>query len=74
MAAKVLYTAKGNDAAQIVWPQTGPDNERFKFTSGQVTAIPGLIGYGDGTITYPDGRLFPAISTQGSTFAHQKTS
>jgi hypothetical protein len=72
MAAKVLYTAKGNDPSTLVWPQTGPENERFKLTSGAPLNITGLIGYGDGTITYPDGRLFPSLSTQGSTFVHQK--
>ena len=72
MSAKVLYTAKGADAAAITWPPVGPPYERFNFNSGQVASIPTLIGYGDGTITYPDGRLFPPISSQGSTFAHQK--
>lgn len=72
MAAKILYTAKGSDAASVTWPPAGPPNERFKFTSGQTLVIPDLIGYGDGTITYPDGRLFPAMSSQGSTFVHQK--
>lgn len=74
MAAKVLYTAKGTDPAAITWPQVGPLNERFVLNNGVVAAIPTLIGYGDGSITFPDGRLFPAMSSQGSTFAHQKTS
>lgn len=72
MAAKILYTAKGTDLAMITWPQVGPPNERFKFTSGQSLIINDLIGYGDGTITYPDGRIFPPITAQGSTLIHQK--
>lgn len=74
MAAKILYVAKGADPAAITWPAAGPPSERFNFNSGQVTSIPGLIGYGDGSITYPDGRIFPMLSSQGSTFAHQKGS
>lgn len=72
MTAKVLYTKKGSDPATILWPITGPPSEQFKITAGSPTVIDGLIGYGDGTITYPDGRLFPALTGQGSTFAHQK--
>lgn len=71
MAAKVLYTAKGSDAAVITWPSVGPPNDRFQLTSGQPISVLGLIGYGDGTITYPDGRLFPALSAQGSTAINQ---
>jgi hypothetical protein len=74
MGAKVLYTAKGTDPAVIVWPAVGPASDRFNLISGQVVAIAGLIGYGDGSITYADGRLFPALSAQGSTMVHQKTS
>lgn len=72
MAAKLLYTAKGNDPATITWPPIGPPSDQVKVTSGQPLAVAGLIGYGDGTITYPDGRLFPALSLQGSSFVHQK--
>jgi hypothetical protein len=72
MGAKILYVAKGTDPAAVYWPQVGPTHERWKFNSGQVSSMPDLIGYGDGTITYPDGRLFPAMSSQGSTFVHQK--
>ncbi len=73
MAAKLLYTAKGNDPATIIWPQVGPPADQVKLTSGQPVSISGLIGYGDGTITYPDGRLFPSLSAQGSTIVHQKS-
>lgn len=72
MTAKVLYTKKGSDPAAITWPPLGPPNERWTLNSGTPLVIPNLIGYGDGTITFPDGRLFPAASTQGSTFIHQE--
>lgn len=73
MSAKVLYTAKGADPAVITWPVAGPPNDQIKLTSGVALAVVGLIGYGDGSITYPDGRLFPALSLQGSTIVHQKS-
>lgn len=72
MTAKVLYTAKGNDPATIVWPAAGPPGDQFKLTSGTPISILGLIGYGDGSITYPDGRLLPSLSAAGSTIVHQK--
>jgi len=72
MSAKLLYTAKGNDPATITWPAIGPPTDQVQVTSGKPLAVAGLIGYGDGTITYPDGRLFPALSSQGSSFVHQK--
>lgn len=72
MPAKVVYTAKGSDPAAILWPPAGPPAERFLLQSGQPAVLPNLIGYGNGTITYPDGRVFPPVSSQGSTFVHQK--
>jgi hypothetical protein len=72
MVAKILYTAKGSDPATLLWPLAGPPNERFALTSGQSVVIAGLIGYGDGSATYPDGRLFPSLTTQGSSVVHQK--
>lgn len=72
MTAKVLYTKKGSDPTTIMWPTAGPLSERFTFTSGTPTVITGLIGYGDGSITFPDGRAFPPLTAMGSTFAHQK--
>lgn len=72
MTAKVLYTAKGADPSTILWPPAGPPNERFKITNGTALVIPDLIGYGDGSITYADGRAFPPLSTAGSTFVHQR--
>ena len=72
MAAKVLYTKKGSDPTTITWPSAGPPSEQFQITSGAAVTLHGLIGYGDGTITFPDGRLFPAITSQGSTLVHQK--
>jgi len=71
--AKILYVAKGADPSTITWPLAGPPQERFKFTSGTALTIDGLIGYGDGSATYPDGRSFPMISSQASTFTHQKS-
>jgi hypothetical protein len=72
MAAKVLYTQKGSDPATIIWPTSGPAAERFTFTSGTPQVIANLIGYGDGSITYHDGRTFPPVTAAGSTFGHQK--
>lgn len=73
MTAKVLYTKRGSDPTTIFWPPAGPPSERFQLTSGTPTVIPGLIGYGDGTFTFPDGRLVPTMSDQGSVFVHQKS-
>lgn len=70
MTAKVLYTANGTDPANITWPAAGPNDEVFAFQSGVVTVIPSLIGYGDGSILFPDGRKFPAVTPQGSSFVH----
>lgn len=72
MAAKVLYTKKGNDPTTITWPDAGPPSERFTLTSGTPLVIAGLIGYGDGTFTFPDGRRVPGLTSQGSTLVHQK--
>lgn len=72
MTAKVLYTAIGSDPAAIAWPPSGVPNDIFNFNSGQITVVPSLIGYGDGSITYADGRKFPAVTPQGSTFVHQE--
>jgi hypothetical protein len=70
--AKVLYTQKGTDPTTIIWPSAGPPNERWPLTSGVPTVIFNLIGYGDGSVTYPDGRALPPLSPQGSTVVHQK--
>lgn len=72
MSAKILYTQAGSDTATLLWPPTGPAKEQWKFTSGAPLVIPELIGYPDGSITFPDGRVFPKITAQGSTFVHQK--
>jgi hypothetical protein len=72
MAAKVLYTAKGTDPSTVTWPSTGPPKERWTFSSGVPVVIPELIGYGNGNITFADGRQFPVMSQQGSTMVHQK--
>ncbi len=72
MAAKILYTQAGSDGATLLWPPNGPTKEQWKFTAGAPLVIPELIGYGDGTITFADGRVFPKLSSQGSTFVHQK--
>jgi len=72
MAAKILYTKQGSDPTTLVWPASGPPSERWTFTSGTALAIPELIGYGNGTTTYADGRAFPVITSQGSTLLHQK--
>jgi hypothetical protein len=72
MAAKVLYTPKGSDAATMTWPNVGPVYDRFQFSSG-TNAIPTLIGYAnDGSITFADGRAFPQTTPQGSTLTHTK--
>lgn len=71
MTAKVLYTKKASDPTTITFPDAGPPSDRFVLTNGTATVIQGLIGYGDGSITYADGRAFPKLSGQGSTFAHQ---
>lgn len=73
MTAKILYTQAGSDPAAINWPPSGPASDVFTFAAGQITIIPTLIGYGDGSITYADGRKFPAVTPQGSTFVHQET-
>ncbi len=72
MTAKVLYTARGSDPAAITWPIAGVPSDMFNFNNGQITVIPSLIGYGDGSITFADGRPFPSITPQGSTFVHQE--
>ena len=71
MAAKVLYTQKGSDPTTLVWPPAGPPHQRWTFTSGTALVIPELIGYRD-FITFADGRLFPPVTSQGSTLVHQK--
>jgi hypothetical protein len=70
MAAIVLYTAAGGDPTIITWPDVGPPYERWTFTAGTALAVAGLIGYGDGSITFEDGRTFPQKTSQGSTFYH----
>jgi len=72
MSAKVLYTKGGSDPTVLVWPDKGPWYERWSFTSGTALVIQGLIGYGDGSITFADGRLFPPVTAQGSTMVHKK--
>jgi hypothetical protein len=72
MAAKVTYTQKGSDPTTIVWPAQGPNHEKFTLVSGTAQVCPGLISYGNGTITYHDGRALPQITAAGSTFIHQK--
>jgi hypothetical protein len=72
MAAKVLYTQKGSDPTTVVWPAQGPNHEKFTLTSGTAQVCPGLISYGDGTITYHDGRALPQVTPAGSTVGPQK--
>ena len=72
MAAKILYTKSGSDPNTIIWPDKGPWWERWSFPSGTVVVINELIGYGDGTSTFADGRLFPGLTAQGSTLKHQR--
>jgi hypothetical protein len=70
MSALVLYTPSGGDGATILWPSEGPPDQRWNFAAGQLIPIAGLIGYGDGSITFEDGRSFPQRTPQGSTFYH----
>ena len=72
MAAKIVYTNKGSDGSTLVWPTSGPPRERWTFTAGTPLTIPELIGYGNGIVTFADGRLFPPLTAQGSTLVHQK--
>ena len=73
MSAKITYTKAGSDPTTIIWPQAGPGYDRFTFTSGTPAVIYDLIGYGDGSITYADGRAFPPLTPQGSTVKHNKS-
>ena len=74
MGAKILYTKQGSDPATLTWPPSGPPYERWTFTSGTPLNVTALIGYGDGSITFADGRAFVPVpvSNQGSTLVHQK--
>jgi hypothetical protein len=72
MAAKVIYTQKGSDPATVVWPAQGPNHEKFTLVSGTAQVIPNLIAYGNGTLTYPDGRALPQLTPAGSTVTSQK--
>jgi hypothetical protein len=72
MSVKALYVKGGSDPTTITWPAAGPPYERWILTSGTPVVIFDLIGYGDGSITYADGRLLPASTTQGSTVKHKK--
>jgi hypothetical protein len=69
--AKILYTQAGSDAASIKWPPG--TSQAWIFATGTPVVIPELIFYpANGMITYADGREFPRISPQGSTFVGQK--
>jgi len=69
MSARILYTQAGNDPAKIVWPPAGHPSERWEFESGKPREVDGLFTHGDGSITVPDGREFPRVTPEGSTFA-----
>jgi hypothetical protein len=70
MSALVLYSSSGGDGATILWPVEGPPDQRWNFSAGVLTPIAGLIGYGDGSISFEDGRDFPQTTPNGSTFYH----
>ena len=72
MSAKVLYTKAGSDPTTITWPDSGPPSQRWTFTSGTALVIPDLIGYSETFTTFADGRLFPPLTSQGSTLKHQR--
>jgi hypothetical protein len=72
MAAKVIYTQKGSDPTTIMWPSQGANHEKFTLVSGTAQVIPGLIGYGNGTITFADGRALPVLTPAGSTVTNSK--
>jgi hypothetical protein len=71
MAAKILYTKKGSDPNTIVWPDSGPPDQRWSFTSGTPKVIMELLGWSNsGVITFPSNRVFPMKTAQGLTFTH----
>jgi hypothetical protein len=70
MSALVLYTPAGGDGAVIQWPPAGPPHERWTFVAGTPLEIDELIGYGDASITFEDGRGFPQHTPNGSSFFH----
>jgi len=72
MSAKILYIKAGTDPTTGLWPSAGPPYERWNFTSGTAVVIQDLIGYGDGSVTFADGRAFQIVTPQGSTLKHQK--
>jgi hypothetical protein len=50
----------------------GPSAGIYLFNSGVPATIPELIGYPSrNEITFPDGRVFPATTPNGSTFKLQ---
>jgi hypothetical protein len=70
MTARIIYNKAGSDPGTIVWPPIGPTAEQWSFRNNVVVIVRELIGYADGTITFPDGRMFPGRTPQGSTFRH----
>jgi hypothetical protein len=72
VTAKIIYSKAGSDPSTILWPEVGPPAQRWKFTDGTPLVINDLIGYGNGSITFADGRLFPPLTSQGSTLKHQR--
>jgi hypothetical protein len=70
MSALVLYTPAGGDGTRMLWPPSGPEHERWTFVAGTPLAIDELIGYGDASITFEDGRAFPQHTPAGSSFYH----
>src|SRR5262245_49811738 len=70
MTALVLYSNRGGDGATILWPDAGRPYERWTFITGVARELDDLIGYGDASITFEDGRVFPQRTPRGSTFYH----
>jgi hypothetical protein len=70
MTAKILFTQHGTDPSPIAWPPNSPPAETFILTTAVVSTIPVLIAYpATGQATFADGRQYPGVSVQGSTFA-----
>jgi hypothetical protein len=70
--ARILYTKAGSDPTVITWPPGQAVGHSWQLTSGTPATITDLIASPvDRTILYPDGRIFPSTTPNGSTFVLQ---